>query len=142
MMNKLKVFQLLTAVVLVLGVQMSALAHTHMQMSSPKNGETVSSPTVMMLTFGGEVRLVRVEVVGSAGPVDIGFTPVAAVETRFHMPMPFLEAGEYVVTWTAIGEDGHSVSDEFAFTIDPNAPAAVMDHGDTHSHGGSEPHSH
>jgi hypothetical protein len=97
----------------------------------------------MMLTFGGEVRLVRVEVKGSAGAVDIGFTPVAAAQARFHMPMPFMAAGQYVVTWTAIGEDGHSVSDEFAFTVDPDAPAAVMDHGEAHSHGGSdEVHSH
>ncbi len=142
-MNKFKLFQLLMAAVLALGVQVSALAHTHLEMTSPKGGETVSSPSVMMLTFGGEVRLVRVEVKGSAGPVDIGFTPVAAAQARFHMPMPFLAAGEYVVTWTAIGDDGHSVSNEFAFTVDPSAPAAVMDHGESHSHGDSgAAHSH
>jgi hypothetical protein len=141
-MKKISMFQMLMVAVLAIGVQMSALAHTHLSVSSPKNGETVSSPTVMMLTFGGEVRLVRVEVKGSAGPIDIGFTPVAAAQTRFHMPMPFMAAGEYVVTWTAIGDDGHSVSDEFAFTVDPSAPAAVMDHGETHSHGSDAPHSH
>lgn len=142
-MKKLHVFQLVIAAILAFGVQMSALAHTHLDVTSPKGGETVSSPSVMMLTFGGDVRLVRVEVKGSAGTVDIGFTPVAAAQASFHMPMPFMAAGQYVVTWTAIGEDGHSVSDEFAFTVDPNAPAAVMDHGEAHSHAGSdEVHSH
>lgn len=141
-MKKVQVFQLIMAAVLALGVQMSALAHTHLEMSSPKSGETVSSPSVMMLTFGGDVRLVRVEVQGSAGPVDIEFAPVAAAQARFHMPMPFMAAGQYVVTWTAIGDDGHTVSDDFTFTVDPSAPAAVMDHGESHSHGGGEAHTH
>lgn len=143
-MKKLAIWQTLATVVLALGIQSAAFAHTHMSMSSPQNDETVSSPSVMMLTFGDAVRLVRVSVTGANGELDIGFTPVAEAQASFHMPMPFMAAGAYVVNWTAIGADGHSVSDEFGFTVDPSAPAAVMNHGDMemedHSHDASHSH--
>jgi hypothetical protein len=47
--------------------------------------------------------------------------------------MPVLPAGTYRVDWTILGEDGHSVSENFMFNVDPNAPAAVMPE---HGHGG------
>lgn len=140
-MKKSNVFQLIVGMFLVFGLHTSALAHTALSGSSPSKDSTVSSPSVMMLTFGGDVRLLRLSVTGSAGEVDIGFTPVAAASANFHLPMPFLQAGSYVVNWTAIGADGHSVSDEFSFSVDPNAPAAVMDHSHMeHSH--DDAHSH
>lgn len=138
-MKKAAFFQGVIAMVLAFGLNASVFAHTHLYVTSPKDGEVVSAPTVMMLTFDGEARLLRLRVVGSAGPLDIGFTPTAAVARRFHIPMPFMAAGEYVATWTAIGEDGHSVSGEFGFTVDPSAPAAIMDHSDSPSQGS---HSH
>jgi methionine-rich copper-binding protein CopC len=143
-MKKIAIWQMLATVVLALGIQSAAFAHTHMSMSSPQNDETVSSPSVMMLTFGDAVRLVRVSVTGANGELDIGFTPVADAQASFHMPMPFMAAGAYVVNWTAIGADGHSASDKFGFTVDPNAPAAVMNHGDMEmeDHGHDAAHSH
>lgn len=137
-MKKGSIWQMLATVVLALGIQSAAFAHTHLSMSSPQADETVSSPSVLMLTFGDAIRLVRVSVTGASGELDIGFTPVADALARFHMPMPFMAAGHYVVNWTAIGADGHSVSDEFGFTVDPNAPAAVMNHGDTDEHSHEE----
>jgi methionine-rich copper-binding protein CopC len=139
-MKKLAIWKILAGVVLALGLQTAAFAHTHLSSSSPANDETVSSPSVMMLTFGDAVRLVRLSVAGSAGDLDIGFTPVADAATNFHVPMPFMAAGAYTINWTAIGADGHSVSDSFSFTVDPNAPAAVMNHGAEHGH--EEAHSH
>lgn len=148
-MKKMSIFQSFAAMILALGLQASALAHTAMTGSVPPADSTVSSPSVMMLSFGAEVRLVRLSLNGSNGEVDIGFSPVATASTSFHVPMPFLQAGAYTVNWTAIGNDGHSVSNTFAFTVDPNAPAAVMDHGqmshgDAHdeSHGHDEAHDH
>lgn len=136
---------MLATAVLALGIQSAAFAHTHLTMTSPQNDETVSSPSVVMLTFGDAVRLLRLSVVGANGDVEIGFTPVADAMARFHVPMPAMAAGDYVVNWTAIGDDGHSVTDKFAFTVDPSAPAAVMNHGEAHSHDagqGQDAHSH
>tara|TARA_R110001599_G_scaffold94272_2_gene245285 strand:+ start:147 stop:605 length:459 start_codon:yes stop_codon:yes gene_type:complete len=141
-MKKVSIWQMFATLVLALGIQSAAFAHTHLSMSSPQADETVSSPSVLMLTFGDDVRLVRVSVTGASGELDIGFTPVADAQARFHMPMPFMAAGQYVVNWTAIGADGHSVSNEFGFTVDPNAPAAVMNHGEMDDHAHDAAHSH
>lgn len=141
-MKKTAIWQVLATVVLALGIQTAAFAHTHLSMSSPQSDETVSSPSVLMLTYGDAVRLVRLSVTGANGAMDIGFTPVADAQARFHVPMPFMAAGDYVVNWTAIGADGHSVSNEFGFTVDPNAPAAVMNHGDMDEHSHDAAHSH
>lgn len=145
-MKKMSIFRTVVAFVMALGLQ-SAFAHTALTGSVPSKDSTVSSPSVMMLSYGGEVRLVRLTLTGSNGEVDIGFTPVATASASFHVPMPFLQAGAYVVNWTAIGDDGHSVSNQFGFTVDPNAPAAVMDHSnmshdDSHSHDESHSHDH
>jgi len=141
-MKKLSVWQMLASLVLVLGLQTAAFAHTHLSSSSPSNGEKVSSPSVLMVTFGDAVRLVRLTVSGANGEIDIGFTPVADANANFHVPMPFMAAGGYVVNWTAIGADGHSVSDKFDFTVDPSAPAAAMNHDKMESHEHEDSHSH
>lgn len=140
-MKRIAIWQMFAGLVLAFGIQGAAFAHTHISMSSPQSDETVSSPSVLMLTFGDAVRLVRLSVVGANGDLDIGFTPVADAQARFHVPMPFMAAGAYVVNWTAIGADGHSVSNEFGFTVDPNAPAAVMNHGDMDDHSHDAAHS-
>ena len=142
-MKKVSIWQMFAGLLLALGIQSAAFAHTHLSMSSPQADETVSSPSVLMLTFGDAVRLVRLSVAGANGDIDIGFTPVADAQARFHVPMPFMAAGAYVVNWTAIGADGHSVSDKFGFTVDPSAPAAVMNHGEMmedHDHDAAHSH--
>lgn len=133
-MRKVSLLQGLIAGFLMLTMHSSAFAHSALSVSSPENGQTVSAPSVMMLGFNGDVRLVKLTVTNDAGPVDIGFTPQAEAKAMFHVSMPALVAGAYRVEWTILGADGHSVSENFRFTIDPNAPAAVMNHDAMHSH--------
>lgn len=143
-MKKFSLIQPVLVAVLALVFHSAAFAHSALQQSVPANGQSVSSPSVMMLSFDGAVRLVRLSVTGSNGAVDMGFVPQAAANSTFHLPMPHLMAGTYQVNWTILGADGHSVSEDFSFTVDPNAPAAVMDHshGDDHSHDHGQSHSH
>lgn len=143
-MKKLSMLQGLFAAVLLL-VGQGAFAHNALTNSVPANGQTVSAPSMLMLVFNGDVRLVRTTVTGPDGALDIGFVPSAAANTMHHVPMPSLKQGAYRVEWTVLGEDGHSVTDTFGFNVDPSAPAAVMDHsnmnqGGGHSHGDSHSH--
>lgn len=133
-MKKVSVLQSLIAGFLMLVVHTSAFAHSALSVSSPENGQTVSAPSVLMLGFNGDVRLVRLTMATDDGPVEIGFTPQAEAMGMFHVPMPALAAGTYRVEWTILGADGHSVSENFRFTVDPSAPAAVMNHDAMHVH--------
>ena len=128
--KRFPLWQGLAAALLMLIMHSTAFAHSAMSSSVPANGQTVSSPEMLMLHFNGNVRLVRLTVTGDSGVVDVGFVPDAAASMMFHVAMPPMVAGAYRVNWTVIGEDGHSVSEDFRFTVDPNAPAAVMtEHG-------------
>jgi methionine-rich copper-binding protein CopC len=132
-MRKISLLQAAFAFLLSLWLQSGAFAHSSASGTVPGNGQTVSSPEMLMLSFDGSVRLVRLTLSGSSGAVDVGFVPQATASASFHIPMPVLPAGTYRVDWTILGEDGHSVSENFMFNVDPNAPAAVMPE---HGHGG------
>ena len=132
-MKRLTLLQGLAAALLMLVMHSAAFAHSAMSSSVPGNGQTISTPEMLMLHFTGNVRLVRLTVTGDNGVVETGFAPDAAANMMFHVAMPPLVAGAYRVNWTVIGEDGHSVSEDFRFTVDPNAPAAVMSE---HNQGG------
>ncbi len=134
-MKRLTLLQGLAAALLMLVMHSAAFAHSAMSSSVPENGQTVATPEMLMLHFNGNVRLVRLTVTGDNGVVETGFVPDAAANMMFHVAMPPLVAGAYRVNWTVIGEDGHSVSEDFRFTVDPNAPAAVMSE---HGHGGGD----
>ena len=136
----MKRIHLLVAALLLLVMHGTASAHSAMASSVPGNGQTVSSPDQLMLSFDGAVRLVRLTVNSDSGVVDVGFVPEAAAASMFHVPMPSLAAGAYRVNWTILGADGHSVSETFRFTVDPAAPAAAMP--DLHSHGAGGDHVH
>ncbi|MDX1491898.1 MAG: copper resistance protein CopC [Pseudohongiellaceae bacterium] len=129
-MQKRNLLQLVLMAFLAICVQSGAYAHSALKSSSPEKGSTVSSPSMLMLTFNDAVRLVKFELKGDAGAVDTGFAAKPAANTMFHIPVPALSAGAYEVTWSILGGDGHAVSESFGFNVDPNAPAAVMNHGD------------
>lgn len=94
------------------------LAHSLLQASSPMDGEALESPQVLTLEFNEPVRLLRVRLVGSDGdPVPFGFEPGQQPAATAEYDLPSLEPGEYRVEWTLIGQDGHTVSEQFSFSV-------------------------
>jgi len=138
-MKRISLLQAFGAAMLTLVLQASAWGHSAMAGSVPGNGQTVSSPSMLMMSFDGAVRLVRLTVMGSSGAVDVGFVPQATASSSFHVPVPMLAADTYRVEWTILGADGHSVSENFRFTVDPSAPAAIMPE-EGHASGGAHVH--
>lgn len=130
-MIKRTFLQVMAAAALAVLFQSGAYAHSALKGSSPDNGATVSAPSMLMLTFADDVRLVKVELVGPAGVLETGFAPMPEAGKMFHVPVSALAAGEHRVNWSILGADGHAVSESFRFTVDPTAPAAVMNHGST-----------
>ena len=96
----------------------AALAHTPLKSSSPAADSTVTSVSAIELEFNGAVRLVRVQV--NQGDVEIptGFAASPEAAASYKIAAASLPAGQITVEWAAIGADGHTLTDEFSFTVD------------------------
>lgn len=113
------------AVLAALIVALAAYAHTPLKSSSPAADSTVAQASAIKVEFNGPVRLVRLQVMHGEVEVPTGFAvnpePVAA----YRIEAPDLPAGTISVEWAAIGADGHTLTDTFSFTVDPNAAATA-----------------
>ena len=96
-----------------------ACAHTGLAGSEPAAGATVVAPVAeIVLTFTAEVRLTAVEL-ADAGGTDkaVGALP-KVIATRFVVSVEEpLAAGDYTITWRAVGADTHVVSGEIPFSV-------------------------
>lgn len=115
-------FKILIASLLLLGFT-TAFAHTGLKTSAPGDGAVVNqSPEQLHLTFTAEVQLVRLSLTDNSGKaLELDFSPSTEAKTEFVIAMPQLPIGQFKVEWAAIGEDGHTVTDTFAFVVDPTA---------------------
>jgi methionine-rich copper-binding protein CopC len=107
-------------------VMLAASAHTGLRKATPENGSAVAeAPKEIVLEFSGAVRLTAVSLASAAGKqVDTGAVPTETAQ-RFVVPVgSLLAAGDYVVTWRAVGADTHVVSGEVKFKVDGSAAAA------------------
>jgi copper resistance protein C len=113
----------------------SALAHASITNSSIANGATVAaSPANYGVTFSAPVRLANVMLTNAAGQsVPMSYRGPAAPSAQFSIPLPRLAAGSYVMSFRAMGADGHVMVPQTRFTIGTasaaaKAPMAPMNH--------------
>ena len=93
------------------------LAHAHLTGSSPADGSQVTAPpTELVLSFSEAAQLTALAI-AHAGGAKQKLTAPAASQTRIRVPLPALAAGDYVVSWRALGADGHLVPGQIHFTI-------------------------
>ncbi|SEA46542.1 copper resistance CopC family protein [Microbulbifer marinus] len=116
-MLKTSLVKLLTLATLLFSTALSA--HTDLQSSVPTDGAKLSeSPAELQLHFSKAVRLMRVSLEESErGEVKLAFMPGAVPEKDISLALPALEAGEYTVSWTIMGSDGHKMSGNFSFQV-------------------------
>src|SRR5688572_10698022 len=104
----------------ILGVCLTVAAHAHTKLaaSTPAADASVAAPSVIELTFAGDVRLTSVSLTDSAGVAKHLDAVPTAVASRFslavHEP---LAPGTYKVVWRAVGGDTHIISGELGFTV-------------------------
>jgi methionine-rich copper-binding protein CopC len=109
-----------------------AEAHSALVSSVPADKAKVAAPEQLVLTFGDAVRLVDLKLVhGPRHEIDFGFEVNAAASNEFGFALPELMMGQHTVTWTIVGDDGHTVSDSFTFTNGAEGSAEMpgMAHG-------------
>jgi copper resistance protein C len=125
------------------GVAPAASAHDELIGTSPAAGSTVSAyPDEITLTFSGAVlgdgSATRVQVTDGGGSFDLADgAPVvqdATVVQRLTWPQADLAIREVRVLWRVVSQDGHPVSGEYRFRIEPgSAPTASPTVGTTAS---------
>lgn len=96
----------------------AAIAHTSLSETNITSGSTVSElPDTLELTFAKPVGLAKVEFIklGSEGNVEL---KIPRKMIKIHtVELPDFTAGEYVIKWRAVAQDGHVLNGEIAFTL-------------------------
>lgn len=96
-----------------------ATAHDVLLESSPSEGETVTAPEEIALTFSANILEIGavIEVDGPSGSVIVDEVqiegPVATQQLQ-----PDLEPGDYTTVWRVTSSDGHPISGTFSFTVE------------------------
>jgi len=124
--------------VALLGLTSAAHAHTGLKESFPGEGAVLNAaPEHLHLVFTAAVNLVRLNLLtADERKIDLDFSPETEARTEYRFPVNNLPVGKYQIEWSVIGADGHTVTGEIAFTLDPDADQV---HGGHHAEGG---HSH
>jgi len=109
---------------LVLAVPMLAQAHTALKESTPADGVTINAaPNHIDLVFNGPVRLIKLDLKAPDHEMPTNFQVQAEPVATYRVETPNMHPGQFTVEWAAIGADGHTVTNTFSFTVDPNAAA-------------------
>lgn len=103
-----------------LGIAGTASAHAHLHMSIPANHSVVAAaPKQISLEFNEPVQLTSVTIQkGDGNATKLGPLPDAAAK-EVTLAVPQLDAGNYIVKWRAVSDDGHITADKFLFTVGP-----------------------
>ena len=114
---------------------MAANAHSPLSSSSPQDGETLDAPPIeIVMDFKSPAKLIKVELKKSKSnqgsgflgglfggddgePIPVGESFLMSVNKRQIIPMPSLEDGHYLLSWRAMGEDGHVIKGELTFKV-------------------------
>lgn len=94
-------------------------AHTHIENSSPQNGEVLTEPlNEITLIYEGKVEqsssFTLVNADGEAVPVDNITVSENVLSGSLTAP---IDNGEYLINWNIIGADGHLIEGEIPFTM-------------------------
>lgn len=92
-------------------------AHAHLQDSSPADGSHLAAaPGELVLAFSEAARLTALGI-ARAGGEQQKLTPPQESRQRIRVPLPKLAPGDYLITWRALGSDGHLVPGQIRFTV-------------------------
>jgi copper resistance protein C len=107
------------AVALVLSLAVTvAFAHAHLQKTVPANGSRLDAPpTSVVLSFSEAAKLTACWIQKGDGPKQKISGLAAAPAQQVSVPVPHLDPGTYVLSWRAVGDDGHVVPGQVQFTV-------------------------
>lgn len=94
-------------------------AHTVLETSNPAEGETVTAPLKQIeLTFAEDIEPLSVLEVRNKSGEEIAAGKITVSNNVLNGTLESaLPNGEYTVTWTIAGKDGHIIEGEFSFAV-------------------------
>ena len=113
-------------------------AHSPLEFSIPKNGALIdSAPNELVLSFKSPAKLIKVKVAEKQSTEKSSFlkeflgtkqnneyvlqTDISKELNLSHiLTLPELPPGKFIITWRAMGEDGHVLKGNISFEIQGN----------------------
>ena len=100
----------------------SAMAHVVVKHSEPAQGAKLAVvPKEAVITFNEKVEKMFTTATLKTGAGAAIASAKASVDpadpTTLRLPLPALKSGAYVVTWVAVGHDGHRLSGTIGFAV-------------------------
>lgn len=125
----MKILPLLSGPVLAM-IGISAIAHAHLQKSSPADNSVVTtSPPTLVLNFSEAARLTALSIQKDSEPQLKLQPPSISAAQQISVPLPQLAPGAYSVSWRVLSDDGHVMSGTLHFTLAAeHAPGSPADH--------------
>ena len=117
---------------------LSALAHSPLSNVSPEDGTKLDdAPSEISMVFKSPAKLIKLELLKEQASakksllgglfgndrgevVPLPNAVLMEMSDTHVIPLPKITGGDYQVKWTAMGEDGHVIKGDFAFTVDKN----------------------
>jgi methionine-rich copper-binding protein CopC len=113
--------RLVVCTLFTLVISATAFAHTALTEATPGDGAMIKQgPAHINLTFNGPVKLVKLELMGVGHEMPTNFESNSEAKNAFMIETPGMHPGAFTVNWAVIGEDGHTVTDSYSFTVDPS----------------------
>jgi copper resistance protein C len=116
----------LFAMVALLALSTATQAHTHLKESTPANNSVVNAaPSNVVLKFSGAAKVTALTL-HRDGEADQKLTATPATASQeVTAALPKLAPGKYRLDWRVAGADGHVMSGQLSFTVDPKAAASA-----------------
>ena len=111
--------KLILIMLLLLSFAPAAFAHSHLESSTPGNGEVVTENIrEIVLTFSGEVEQGSTFELFDTNRKAIAMGEIITTDNEVIGTIPNgLENDKYTVVWNIISADGHQMNGEFAFEV-------------------------
>jgi methionine-rich copper-binding protein CopC len=96
-----------------------AEAHAHLEASVPRDGSHVAAaPASVTLQFSEPARLTALWIEKAGGERQRLTRLSPRTDTNVTVALPRLTPGDYLISWRAVGADGHVVPGKVRFTLD------------------------
>jgi methionine-rich copper-binding protein CopC len=119
-------FRICMFMLLVSGMAARVEAHAHLVSSQPSAGSTVAAPPAELTLVFSELAKVTSLTIQGDGDKSPRKLPVSTAEDSLShaVALPTLAAGDYIVAWHALSDDGHVTSGTVRFSVRSGASGA------------------